>query len=575
MHRLAALSPLLLTSALLLGGCAHSGANTAADRSVGVDPSAANLPTGTGAGAGTDKEADATANAEANAQLEHVASLEARILALGDEEPLAMGALGSALVELRPNSLAAHHALASFYQHVDSQDAAEEYSQAFNELIAAALATGDGSVERPFVIQSKADAELLTRTQKRSVVGGIYQSNPTTPLQLLILSRADESSPVSTKYFDLSRLLSASDTTPAGGSSGTANPWDALRILANAGDSAARVAIGTYLTGQRRYDSAVGWLEMAGRGNNLLAHTLLARIFWYQSGQKPEESTKAGQNRDTPTPAELTQKAIDNHIEAIALGSTESMYTLGRMLLEDTNAAEADNKQRALNLLQQAGSLGYADAFLYLASQYQGGRRLPKDEDAANRFFARAAELGSPKAVIRYARYIARTPERQSQTKLLPLLKDLAAKDNPEAMVVIGNLYAKGAEVKRSTRKAVRWYKKAVAQAQASFHGNAAIVNEVAWTLAVTDQKDLQKPDYAQAIMDTMMQNNKQVQNHPEYLDTWAATYAANGNFPKAIELQKRALHFARSQERTDVIAILQTHLESFEAGANITDRTP
>ena len=155
------------------------------------------------------------------------------------------------------------------------------------------------------------------------------------------------------------------------------------------------------------------------------------------------------------------------------------------------------------------------------------------------------------------------------------LRKDLAAKDNPEAMVVIGNLYAKGAEVKRSTRKAVRWYKKAVAQAQASFHGNAAIVNEVAWTLAVTDQKDLQKPDYAQAIMDTMMQNNKQVQNHPEYLDTWAATYAANGNFPKAIELQKRALHFARSQERTDVIAILQTHLESFEAGANITDRTP
>ena len=258
MHRLAALLPLLLTSALLLGGCAHSGANTAADWSVGEDPSVANLPTGTGAG--TDKQANATANAEANTQLEHVASLEARILALDDEERLAMGALGSALIELRPDSLAAHHALTSFYQHVDSQDAAEEYHQAFNELTAAALATGDGSVERPFVIQSKADAELLTRTQNRSVVGGIYQSNPTTPLQLLILSRTDESSPVSTKYFDLSRLLSATDTTPAGGSSGASNPWEALRILANAGDSAARVAIGTYLTGQRRYDSAVGWL---------------------------------------------------------------------------------------------------------------------------------------------------------------------------------------------------------------------------------------------------------------------------------------------------------------------------
>ena len=112
-------------------------------------------------------------------------------------------------------------------------------------------------------------------------------------------------------------------------------------------------------------------------------------------------------------------------------------------------------------------------------------------------------------------------------------------------------------------------------QVQASHHGNAAIVNEVAWTLAVSDQKGLHKPDYAQAIMDEMMRSNKQVQTHPEYLDTWAATYAANGNFPKAIELQKRALYFARTQERSDVIDILQTHLESFEAGANITDNTP
>ena len=58
-------------------------------------------------------------------------------------------------------------------------------------------------------------------------------------------------------------------------------------------------------------------------------------------------------------------------------------------------------------------------------------------------------------------------------------------------------------------------------------------------------------------------------------MDTWAATYAANGNFPRAIELQKRALYFARTQERNDVIDILQTHLESFEAGANITDDIP
>jgi ADP-dependent phosphofructokinase/glucokinase len=110
---------------------------------------------------------------------------------------------------------------------------------------------------------------------------------------------------------------------------------------------------------------------------------------------------------------------------------------------------------------------------------------------------------------------------------------------------------------------------------QASHHGDAAIVNEVAWTLAVTDRKGLHQPGYAQTIMDAMMSSNKQVQQHPEYLDTWAATYAANGNFEKAIELQRLALQIARNQERTDVIDILKAHLKFFEAGTHIKDRTP
>ena len=259
------------------------------------------------------------------------------------------------------------------------------------------------------------------------------------------------------------------------------------------------------------------------------------------------------------------------------------MYTLGRLLLEDSNMPAIDKsnspvlspqikRDRAVGLLEQAGSLGHAESLLYLGSQYRRGALLPASDDRANRLFAQAANLRNPKAIISYARYIAASPERQPEAPLIPLLEELADEGNAEAMVVMGNLYAKGISVKRSPRRAVRWYKKAVTRVQASHHGNAAIVNEVAWTLTVSDQKGLLKPDYAQAIMDTMMQTNKQVQNHPEYLDTWAATYAANGNFVKAIELQKRALHYARIQDRTDVIDILQTHLESFEAGANITE---
>ncbi len=559
-----------LCSALLLGvlsACATTAGNLAVSTQT---PSTANFSETT----------DATpylALTDFAEQLGYMTSLEARVLAMSDDEPLAMGALGSALVERNPNNLTGHYALTAFYQHLDAADATATHSLAFDQRQLAILATGDGSQERPYRVTSRAEAMLTLMHDEQVIVGSIYQSNGPTPLQLLLLSRKDAASPVASSYFDLSILASA---VGAGDEGNRENPWEALRILADNDDSAARAAIGTYLAGQRRYEPAIGWLEMASREPNLLAHTLLARIFWYQSGVTDNESQ--GDSAPVKTAQELVTKAIENHVKAIDLGSTESMYTLGRWLLEDTHTSSEDpalspqkKREQALSLLEQAGGLGHAESYIYLASQYQRGSRLPKSDDLANRYFAKAADLRNPKAVISYARYIAGSSGRESRTRLMPLLRELADADDPEAMVVIGNLYAKGVEVRRSARKAVRWYKKAVEQVQSSHHGNAAIVNEVAWTLAVTDQKGLQKPDYAQAIMDEMMSSNKQVQTHPEYLDTWAATYAANGNFPRAIELQKRALYFARTQERNDVIDILQTHLESFEAGANITDDIP
>ena len=135
-------------------------------------------------------------------------------------------------------------------------------------------------------------------------------------------------------------------------------------------------------------------------------------------------------------------------------------------------------------------------------------------------YFAKAAELNNPKAIISYARYIANSPNQSAKTQIIPLLSSLAESGDAEAMVVLGNMFAKGVGVKPSTRKAIRWYKKAVSKVQASHHGDAAIVNEVAWTLAVTDRKGLHQPGYAQTIMDAMMNGNKQVQRHPEYLDT-------------------------------------------------------
>ena len=142
-------------------------------------------------------------------QLGYMTSLEARVLAIRDDEPLAMGALGSALVERNPNNLTGHYALTAFYQHLDAAEAMATHSLAFDKRQLAILATGDGSQERPYRVTSRAEAILTLTHDEKVIVGSIYQSNGPKPLQLLLLSRKDAASPVASSYFDLSVLVNA------------------------------------------------------------------------------------------------------------------------------------------------------------------------------------------------------------------------------------------------------------------------------------------------------------------------------------------------------------------------------
>ena len=101
------------------------------------------------------------------------------------------------------------------------------------------------------------------------------------------------------------------------------------------------------------------------------------------------------------------------------------------------------------------------------------------------------------------------------------------------------------------------------------------IVNEVAWTLAVTHLEPLRKPSYALEIMDHAMNADEEARKNPAYLDTWAAAYAANGNFQRAIALQQQAVDAAKEKEESDVVAVLQEHLESFQRGQTVIDPVP
>ncbi|MDB0050581.1 sel1 repeat family protein [Pseudomonadales bacterium] len=544
-------------------------------------------------------------------KLPSVLAFERQALQLLNDQPLRLGAIGAAIIELRPGSLTGHYALKKFYQHVETPEGVATHATKLNHLYAALLQSGDGSQELPYEITTKNDAAIFALLQNKRIVGEIYQTTQSHPLGLLTLARANASSPLEDTVFDLSDLLEPLSQLNANEEAGS--PWPVLRLFTDEEDSAAQASIGTYLAKQQRYDSATGWLELSARNGNMLAHTLLARIYGYlaevtdkaQSGSAVDrpfeqpfdqnkrrssdqsEDQRGDQSREQPreqpierpgaTTEEFTLLSIKNHRQAIALGSVESMYTLGRLLIESTSNKPPlqRNIPEGVEFMERAGSLGSARAYLFLAYQNASGKLLERNDENANKYFAAAAQLKNPTAVINYARFLVSFNELEPHEQLVPLLTELASQDNAKAMVALGNLNALGIGSKKSTRQAVSWYKKAVRVAQASHHEAADVINEVAWTLASTQDKPLQRSRYAQKIMDALMEKNPQASTHPEYLDTWANTYAANGDFSKAISLQKQAIASASAQNRSDILKILNDHLAQFMAGQAITEQTP
>ncbi|HBP14720.1 MAG TPA: hypothetical protein DD457_05910, partial [Gammaproteobacteria bacterium] len=195
-----------------------------------------------------------------------------------------------------------------------------------------------------------------------------------------------------------------------------------------------------------------------------------------------------------------------------------------------------------------------------------------RDLEKTANYFVQAAELDNDYAKLQYARFLMHPDvDRPFERRAYDWLREVAREDNPDAMLVLGNLYARGVYVHRSFRRSLGWFRKAIASAPE----NASIVNEVAWTLAVTNLERLRQPSYALEIMTDIMESDLKARQTPAYLDTWAAAHAASGDFARAIDLQIEAVEQARRQEQNAVIDVLQEHLDAFKAGRPVIDPIP
>ena len=514
-----------------------------------------------------------------------VSELESQALLYLDQEPLKLGSIGSAILEKDPSNLIGRLALSKFYSSLGAIETGTDFTESYEESLKVISASGNGSPEKPWVVSSNQAAELFLENTGISRVGGVYQSNLQQKLGLMIIGLEGENTQPKEYYFDLSHLLnSANAYLSTDKTQDSDNPWPLLRLLSESRDSAAQAAIGAYLVKQKNYKAAINWLTASAQQDNLFAHTLLARIFWSQfSGieqmlrSDKDQSTLTAENRESLRSQlnDLKTKSQSHHRQAISLGSVESMYTLGRLLFEGKFGP--GKVIEGQELLEQSGKLGNAESFLFLAHHYRSGNIVQQDISRSTTFFSEAAKLRNPEAIVAFARFLISPAgegfREEEKFGIVKLLEELVAEKDPEAMVVLGNLNAAGVQTNQSFRQAISWYRKAVKAASNNIdEASDEIINEVAWILATTSKKSLKRARYALRIIDKRMQDSALAREKPEFLDTWAAALAANGQFEKAIEVQNRAISKATEQDRDDVLQILERHLKSFELNQPITE---
>ena len=514
-----------------------------------------------------------------------VSELESQALLYLDQEPLKLGSIGSAILEKDPSNLIGRLALSKFYSSLGTIETGTDFTESYEESLKVISESGNGSPEKPWVVSSNQAAELFLKDTGISRVGGVYQSNLQQKLGLMIIGLEGENTQPKEYYFDLSHLLnSANAYLSTDKTQDSDNPWPLLRLLSESRDSAAQAAIGAYLVKQKNYKAAINWLTASAQQDNLFAHTLLARIFWSQfSGieqmlrSDKDQSTLTAENRESLRSQlnDLKTKSQSHHRQAISLGSVESMYTLGRLLFEGKFGP--GKVIEGQELLEQSGKLGNAESFLFLAHHYRSGSIVQQDISRSTTFFSEAAKLRNPEAIVAFARFLISPAgegfREEEKFGIVKLLEELVAEKDPEAMVVLGNLSAAGVQTDQSFRQAISWYRKAVKAASNNIdEASDEIINEVAWILATTSKKSLKRARYALRIIDKRMQDSSLAREKPEFLDTWAAALAANGQFEKAIEIQNRAISKATEQDRDDVLQILEKHLKSFKLNQPITE---
>ena len=474
------------------------------------------------------------------------------VAVLFSTESLRLGPLGSALIAKHDASLIGHLVLRKFYKSLD-EDAAATHATWVERIKHYATYGRSGSLAKPFRALTIEDAHAFVLERGDAVIGSMYGENEEYPLVAYVLARKT-SGEIEKLYFEIRAYERWRELTP---DPGNAQPVDVIRELAQLQDNSAQVAYGIYLienadTNDKEKDQIIAtgrnWLRTASNAPNAFPPYFLAN---YE--------------------VERRERGIDwNRVKsryerAIQLGYTDAHVSLGRLYLQ--GIFSAPERRVGLELLEFAAEKNNVDAASML-----GALLIHQAPDDAIAYLKQAAELGDHRHRLVYVRTLVHTPhEHQLSSTAFDWIAQLAHDKNQDAMVLLATIHAKGLfNDKVSIRQARRWYRRSV-EVEPTDGQN---VNEVAWVLATTHLKRLRNPTLAIKYMDTLMSSNAQARTSPAYIDTWAAAYAAAGDFRRAIELQEEAVAIA-AETQAEEKKLLELHLQNYRDQKALTEKVP
>lgn len=250
----------------------------------------------------------------------------------------------------------------------------------------------------------------------------------------------------------------------------------------------------------------------------------------------------------SPSQASAKQKNITDLKEVAYAGDVNAQVQLGVIYLTGDGVNKDDAE--ALKWLRKAADQDNALAERYLAEMYFKGRGVPADNMEAAKWLRLAADQGDAESEHNLAvLYEQGLGVPHNVKEAANWMRKAADQNFAAGQQGMGAFYENGEGVPYDPAEAAKWYQKAIDQ------DYVPAMNNLASLMALTKDPHVRNPQQAIALATKAVAASP----NPDYLDTLAAAYFADGQTDKAVETEQKAL--ARSPDNDGYQKALQKYL--------------